>query len=174
MATSFPMPLPHAPTGFVNQAALDAAFTTPINDLWTAVSGGYLGDANSGASITLSTTSDFAGNGGQTFTLSSTRRVLILTIARYQIASSAGRMTVQSGYNSGTSPSIGSVMKVGQGSFVTCTVTGLNGTASVPAFGTALLSAGTYTAYPVVTRVGGSTTDLANTFGTLVLDMGSV
>lgn len=174
MATSFPMSLPHAPTGFVNQAALDTAFTTPINDLAAQVSGGYLGDANSGSSIALSTTSDFAGNGSQTFTLSTTRRVLILTIARYQITSTAGRMTVQSGYNTGTSPSIGSVVKVGQGSFVTCTVAGINGTQSVPAFGTALLAAGTYTAYPVVTRVNGSTTDLANTFGTLVLDMGSV
>lgn len=33
MSTTFPMAIPHAPTGFVNQAALDAAFTTPINDL---------------------------------------------------------------------------------------------------------------------------------------------
>lgn len=34
MPTSFPMSIPHAPTGFVNQAALDAAFSTPINDLY--------------------------------------------------------------------------------------------------------------------------------------------
>lgn len=33
MPTSFPMPIPHAPSGFVNQAALDAAFTIPINDV---------------------------------------------------------------------------------------------------------------------------------------------
>lgn len=33
MPTSFPISIPHAPTGFVDQAALDAAFTTPINDL---------------------------------------------------------------------------------------------------------------------------------------------
>lgn len=32
MPTSFPMSTPHAPTGFVTQAALDAAFTVPIND----------------------------------------------------------------------------------------------------------------------------------------------
>lgn len=39
MATSFPMSLPHAPTGFVNQAALDTALTVPINDLYAIVAG---------------------------------------------------------------------------------------------------------------------------------------
>jgi hypothetical protein len=35
--TSFPMAIPHAPTAFVNQAALDNAFSIPINDLYTLV-----------------------------------------------------------------------------------------------------------------------------------------
>jgi hypothetical protein len=35
--TSFPMSIPHAPTGFVNQAALDNAYTVPINDLYGVV-----------------------------------------------------------------------------------------------------------------------------------------
>lgn len=34
MSTTFPITVPHAPTGSVNQAALDLAFTTPINDLY--------------------------------------------------------------------------------------------------------------------------------------------
>lgn len=37
MATSFPLPIPNAPSGFATQAALDAAWTTPINDLAASV-----------------------------------------------------------------------------------------------------------------------------------------
>jgi hypothetical protein len=35
--TSFPLPLPNAPSGFATQAALDAAWTTPLNDLAASV-----------------------------------------------------------------------------------------------------------------------------------------
>jgi hypothetical protein len=49
------MSIPHSPTGFVNQASLDNAFTVPINDLAAAASLGEYGRASSGTGVTLAT-----------------------------------------------------------------------------------------------------------------------
>lgn len=171
MATTFPMTLPHAPTGFVNQAALDTAFTTPINDLAALVAQGYLGEASSSSAVTLSTTSAFAGLAPVTFTLAVQRRVKISVNVRYNPAGAAtARYQTRPGYNTGSSASIGSFSPVGVVSDDTETTVQQG---SAFGLGTALLAAGTYTAYASVTRIfGGASGDVANVFYTLVEDCG--
>jgi len=176
VATSFPMSLPHAPTGFVNQAALDTAFTTPINDLAAQSSLGYYGDQTSAATVTLSTTSAFAGGAAVTFTLSTQRRVRIVCNARFQMTSgTSGRYQLIAACNSGTTPTIGSATLGGLAQSLVLTITSLSGSASLQQEGTILLAAGTYVAYPSLTRLsGGSTTDTVPACYVAVYDAGSV
>lgn len=140
---------------------------------------GYLDSGTSIGTVTLATVgADVAGLGVATFTLATQRRVLLLAMARYSLGSSptAGRMTVQVGYNSGSSSSIGSVTKVGTSGHVynNSGVTGINGSSSAYGFAAVLLAAGTWAAYPVVTRQnGGSNDDVASSFATYALDVGS-
>jgi hypothetical protein len=169
--TSFPMSIPHAPTGFVNQAALDTAFSTPINDLYAvaaAAGQGFIGDSAAGAAVTLSTTSAFASTTTVTFTLTSTRRVRIMGTIGVQANTAPGHYSIRAGYNSGSSAVIGSFIGVGGSGFLlTTTTAGGNGAVSGMHEGTVLLTAGTYTAYISITRVtlyaydGASPFDLA-------------
>ena len=175
MATTFPMPIPHAPTGFVNQAALDTAFTTPIHDLAAIAPQGILGEATSGSAVTLSTTSSFAGLATVTFTLTATRRVRIMVQASFVPAgTSSVRWTIQPGYNTGVSASIGSVTLVGASYDVSKDGGGTTGRSqSASSTGTKLLPAGTYTAYAAIARpVGGSASDTVTNFYILVEDIG--
>jgi hypothetical protein len=177
--TSFPMSIPHAPTGTVNQAAMDTAFTTPINDLYAvaaAAGQGYVGESTTGAAVTLSTTSAFASTTSVTFTLTATRRIRIDTNAAYIMnTGTSGHCNLRAGYNSGSSPVIGSFTGVGQQAVVTTTTTGSGGAVSGACFGTVLLTAGTYTAYISCTRsVGGGATDSVTAFDVLVTDIGAV
>lgn len=179
MPTSFPIALPNAPTGFVTQAALDAAFTTPINDLYALLLGlgqGVINETTTGAAVTLSTTSAFASTASVTFTLTSQRRVRIDVQSIYVMASGAsGRFITRAAYNSGASAVIGSAVTPGSGMSAVATVTGGNGAPGTSTFCTALLPAGTYTAYASVQRsAGGSATDTAQNFYVLVTDIGAV
>lgn len=177
MSTTFPMSIPHAPTGFVNQAALDTAFTTPINDLaaqFAAGSQGLLNETTAGANVTLSTTSLFASAAVYTFTLATQRRIRIEVGCDITLASGvAGRYGCQAGYNSGSSAVIGSFAGVGRERYTAGSIAGL--LSAVTTSGTALLAAGTYTAYMAVRRFsGGTATDTAGNYSLAVYDEGAV
>jgi hypothetical protein len=175
--TSFPMSIPHAPTGSVNQAALDAAFSIPINDLYAiaaAAGQGYIGETTTGAAVTLTTTSAFASTASITFTLTTTRRIRIDTMAVYIAGTAPGHAAFTSGYNSGASAVIGSFIQVGQRSLATTTIAGGNGAVSSWSGGTVLLTAGTYTAFISCQRTTGGATDTASNFYVLVTDIGAV
>src|SRR5438045_6659846 len=99
----------------VTAPLLKTQMTDPINAFNTAAPGGFLGDANSASNVTLSTTNDFAGLAVVTFTLATQRRIRIDTVAQFAPAGAvAATYTVQSGYNSGSSATIGSVTKIGK------------------------------------------------------------
>jgi hypothetical protein len=176
--TSFPMSIPHAPTGFVNQAALDAAFSTPINDLYALVAAmgqGFINDSNAGAAVTLSTTSAFASTTAVTFTLTSQRRVRIVGTIGIQCNTAPGHYAIRAGYNSGSSAVIGSFTGVGgSGVLLTTATAGGNGAVSGTHEGTALLAAGTYTAYISLTRATGGATDTTVWPYVAVFDVGAV
>src|SRR4051812_3040621 len=156
MPTSFPMSIPHSPTGFVNQASLDNAFTVPINDLAAAASLGEYGRATSSTTVTLATIgADVAGSASVTFTLASTRRVRIDTWAAYRLNTAVGgRMTLMCAYNTGASVVLGSAVQLGinQGLANFTGTSGISGQSAISNAYSVLLTAGTYTAYGVVQR----------------------
>lgn len=175
MPTSFPMSIPHAPTGFANQAALDTAFSTPINDLYAVVQSlgqGLLGYQESSATVTLvSAAVDVAATASVTFTLATQRRIRVDVMCQFSMASgTSAQYRMQIGYNTGSSVVIGSVTKVGH---VACTeITVVGAIQSSGDFTTILLPAGTYTVYPAVQRnSGGSATDTARSCSVLVTDI---
>jgi hypothetical protein len=136
---------------------------------------GYVGDSIAGAAITLSTTSAFASSCSVTFTLTSTRRIRIDTVGAFILNTAGnGHCGFRAAYNSGAAPVIGSAVTPGQQAVVTTTITGGPGAVTGTSFCTALLTAGTYTAYVSCTRTGGGATDQATAFGVLVTDIGSV
>jgi hypothetical protein len=172
---TLPLTNPFTTGAVVTKTMLDSLVNST-----NATAFGYLGFNQSTSTVTLATVAtDFAGLGPVTFTLASQRRVLILTMAAYRLATvnAAGRMTCEVGYNSGSSASIGSVSKPGSPghTYTTSAVqTGVNTSSSAYAFAVVLLAAGTYTAYPVVNRQnGGNGADTASAFGILALDVGS-
>lgn len=171
MSTTFPMSLPHAPTGFVNQAALDTAFTTPINDLAAQVPPGFIGESSSASTVTLAGTTAVAGLATYTFTLPVTTRVKITVMCRYRPGATAGRLTVRAGSNSGSSAVIGSFAQVGAIFDIGIAASALS---SGTALGTQLLTAGQYTAYASVARTGGTVGDLVDSWYTLVEGVGFV
>jgi hypothetical protein len=133
--TTFPMSIPHAPTGSVNQAALDAAFSIPINDLYAiaaAAGQGYIGETHDrGCRHADSTTSAFASTASITFTLTTTRRVRIMGTIGVQANTAPGHYSIRAGYNSGSSAVIGSFIGVGGSGFLlTTTTAGGNGAVS--------------------------------------------
>ena len=132
---------------------------------------GYVGEVTSSSAVTLSTTSAFAGLATITFTLARQTRIKISGIARYNPGSSGGNLRVQAGYNSGSSATIGSFTGVGQ---IWNSASDSAKAHSGLGIGTALLAAGTYTAYLSLTRVGGSATDTADNFSVLVEALGNV
>lgn len=138
---------------------------------WSPVGAGfYVGEQALVTAVTLATTSAFASSAKVTFALTEQRRVKITgTVGRYSPATT-GNLRIQAGYNSGASATIGSF--VGVGAIVNTTSSGnANGALAV---GSALLAAGTYTAYISLSRVGGSATDTADNFSVLVEDLGAV
>lgn len=147
---------------------------------WAMVTPGFLyGDNADVTGITLSTTAAFAGSAKVTFTLPVQRRVRVLTIARYTIATvTGGRLQVIPAYNTGASPVIGSAVSLTNGQYHLTNFTGAAGSAGVTSGmteATVLLAAGQYTAYAAVARVsGGSATDVASAFYTAVYDAGAV
>lgn len=174
MATSFPISLPWAPTGSVNQAALDTAFTTPINDLAALASWGYVTAASSTSTVTLSTTSNFAGLASATVVLSTQRHLKVTTKCRYQLGTAtAGHLQLNSAYNTGSSVVIGSAVQLGITEHISANVSGLNGSAGGTAIADQVFTAGTYTFYAVVARTNGATSDLAGSWYLLVEDLGS-
>lgn len=180
MPTSFPMSIPHAPTGFVNQAALDTAFSTPINDLYAiaaAAGQGFIGDSSAGSPVTLSSTSAFASTTTVTFTLTSTRRVRLVGSIGIQANTAPGHYSIRVGYNAGSSAVIGSFVNVGSPGFLMSTSTaGGNGAVSGVHEGTVLLTAGTYTAYLSIVRGTGTggVTDVTLWPYVAVSDIGAV
>ena len=180
MTTSFPMTAPW--TGPTNGIMVDAAMlqtyvTTAINDLYnlTATTGNYVGQASSSTSTTLSTTSAFASTAYFTFTLSITTRVRIYFVSQFVMnGGTNGVYVVQAAYNSGSSPSIGSATTV-PGVATTCSLAATALRASATSEGTALLTAGTYTAYGSVQRLsGGGVTDIAGNNYVNVISLGNV
>lgn len=135
--------------------------------------GGWIGGNTSASTVTLSTTSAFAGLGSKTFTLTEQRRVRIYVNVEYDPATAviATYQTI-AGYNSGSSAVIGSFTQAGMPFSINyATVRPFNGAVE----GTVLLAAGTYTAYASVKRVsGGTATDTAGPFQVDVYDVGSV
>lgn len=136
---------------------------------------GFLTDAAGAGSVTLSTNSAFASGISATFVLNSTRRVRITVQGRFQqAAATTARFQIRAGYCSGSSAVIGSFVAVGNVFDVCTTIAGVNGMGTGNPEGTALLTAGTYTAFASVTRVtNGSATDTASTFYIAAYDVGN-
>lgn len=170
---STPLVLPYFSAGYVTAPGLDTKIATVLNQLMAGTAKGMIGETSSASTVTLSTTNAFAGLAVVTFTLATQRRVKISVLARYSPAGATNaRYQTQAGYNTGSSAAIGSFVGVGQ---VHDLVNTIATNASGIGFGTALLAAGTYTAYASVKRItNGSATDTAgNPFYTLVEDIGS-
>lgn len=176
--------MPTTPRGYHYPALTDAPngpvqiqqLATDIDTDVTKASLGSYGETIDGSAVTLSTTSAFAGAATRTFNLTSQRRVRIVTQTRFQLAAgTSARYLLQSAYNAGSSASIGSATTVGTAASQVLSIIGVNGSGTLMQEGTALLAAGTYTAYPSVTRAAnGSTTDVATGFYVAVYDAGSV
>lgn len=135
---------------------------------------GFIGEANNTAgTVTLNAIANFLGLATVTFTLTAQRRVRIVVNAGYTptAASTSARYRNIAAYNSGSSAVLGSFTQVGQPTDIPDA--GAN-PGSGMAEGTALLAAGTYTAYAVVRRANaGAATDTSQNFYTAVYDMGS-
>jgi hypothetical protein len=163
---TLPLSSPFTTNTVVTKAQLDALVAS-IN----ALPRGYINETQSNTAVTLATFggATFASPNKVTFTLTDTRRVRIYGQARYAPSGSTGRMSLQAGYNTGSSIALGSVVLVGQpGS------TGGGATASVTSEGSVLLTPGTYTAYAAVGRVStGTATDVADTWDVAVYDEGA-
>lgn len=139
----------------------------------------YYGENISGSTVPLTTAAtNVAGAASVTFTLTQQRRVKITVEASYRLGTTTGgQMRMLPGYNSGSSVVIGSATTIGVTGYCRndSATTGINGANGSTTFGTVLLPAGTYTAYAVVQRaVGGSASDVAASFYTLVEDVGAV
>lgn len=160
-----------APNGPVQIQALANAVDAD-GAVWAASPRGFINDTTTGAAVTLSTTSAFASTAAITFAITATRRIRIHTLASFNNSSGvAGRYATRPGYNTGASASIGSFVGVGQAFTNPGSIAGL---ISAGAEGTALLTAGTYTAYASVQRVsGGAVADTASTFYVAVYDEGA-
>lgn len=134
---------------------------------------GFINEAYSASSVTLSGTTDNAGLARVTFTLASQRRVKISVMATLNPATTSdGHYEVQAAYNTGSTVAIGSVVNVGMKDSI-ATGTNLRFRAG-KSFGTAVLPAGTYIAYGRELRgSGGATTDVFNEHYVLVEDLGA-
>lgn len=142
----------------------DAASASWADAVATLLNNQFLGENLNSGTVTLSTLNAFAGLATVTFTLAVQSRVRIDVQALYKPqAAVVARYVTQAGYNSGSSAAIGSFVGVGQPFS-----DGDDGTVqwrSGYSFGTALLPAGTYTAYAAIQRAsGGSATDIVTLF----------
>lgn len=146
---------------------------------------GFLGEASSASSVTLNALgTQFAGLAQVTFTLPVQRRVRITVAGRYLLGATptTGRMVMQAVYSPGATASIATAVVPNAAGFSTVFnnsgTAGANGSTSTTNVATALLAAGTYTAYAAVNRnsqsPGGSNDDTANAWYTLVEDIGAV
>jgi hypothetical protein len=139
---------------------------------------GFVGETVSGSSVTLaSAATKVAAAASVTWVVPAglTGRYKITTSAQFVPASATnGRYLVQSSYNASGSVSIGSTIGVGQAiAVLTNNSLAGGGPTGSPAIGTVLLTAGTYTAYPAVTRSsGGNAADTVNTPYVLVEHVG--
>lgn len=154
----------------ITAAIMYARTTQRINALPT----GFINESNNTGTVTLNAIANFAGLAVVTFTLTSQRRVRIEALATYTPAgATAARYRTFAAYNSGASATVGSAIQVGQPADVPVSTTTPN-QGSAGAEGSALLAAGTYTAYGVVRRAaGGAATDVATLFYTAVYDEGA-
>lgn len=143
-----------------------AAWADSVAD---ALNNPFLGEASSVSILTLSTTSAFAGLATETFTLIQQTRVEIKTVARCK-GTSGGRIQVQSAYNTGSSANIATAVLLGQP--FDCGSDANSLWSSGFGIGTALLAAGTYTAYASLKRFAGAATDTADDFYVSVLAVG--
>lgn len=155
----------------------DKASASWADAVAAAINAPVLGDVSTSAAVTLATAAtDVAGTAQVTFTLPVQTRVKISVVCRYLLGSTtAGRAVLQAAYNSGGAAAIGSVVKIGAfaSSFNNSAIIGATGASSVTTFATVLLAPGTYTAYGAVQRgSGGSASDTASVFGTLVEAVG--
>lgn len=186
------------PKSYTNEAAATAAIGSPATQslvwlttptggavaglyywtgtVWAPVTPGFLyGESTAGSAVTLSTTSAFASTTSVTFTLPVQRRVRIATSLGLVANTAPGHYDVRGGYNSGASPAIGSFVGVGSGGVLaTTSVAGGNGAVGVSHEGSALLAAGTYTAYISVTRATGGATDTTARPYVAVYDAGAI
>jgi hypothetical protein len=165
--------------GHIGAPAVQANIVDPINAFAAQAALGFVDESLTGTSVVLSTTAAKAAGANVTFVVPTglTGRYKITTSAQFVPASAAnGRYLLQSSYNTGGSVVIGSAVSVGQAIALTTDNTAAGGgPAGNTAVGTVLLTAGTYTAYPVVTRnAGGNSSDTANTPYVLVEHIGVV
>ena len=164
---TLPLTSPFTSGSIVTKAQLDAL----VNSI-NALARGLINETSAGAAVTLSTTGTaaFASSSKITFTLTATRRVRIVVSCRFAPSGSTGRFNIEPGYNSGGSINLGSATFVGQPNSVAATSTTQ---ASAQSEATALLTAGTWTAFAGVGRIsGGTATDQADTFYIAVYDEG--
>lgn len=162
---------------FTDDVLVDAAtMDTKIADRFNALrlllppDGWVIAEQSDVGPLTLTSVGvDHAGTAHATFTLSVQQRVRITAHATITPGTVTGATyRVQSGYNTGSSASIGSVTKVGANWDVPAN-DGTTRNRSGRGLGTALLTAGTYTAYAAVQRLsGGDNTDSGVNFYTLV------
>jgi hypothetical protein len=160
--------------------------TTPPNPGDPLSASGFGADvANSGqqvstsssTSVTLATAAtQFAGSATATITVpTGGRRYRCTVLGNFaMLTGTNGRYTMQAGYNSGSTASIGSFTGVGSARPVFATVTGATNSVSNIAIGDVFLTAGTYTFYAAINRTtGGGATDVGGTFQTFLDDVGN-
>lgn len=169
-----PLTIPYFSPGYVDAPDLDTLIAAKLNSLRAAVPFGFIGEDNDTGNVTLSTVTDLLGLAVFTFVLPTQRRVRVVAQSSFapNAASATARYRLRTGYNSGATAVIGSFVQVGQPFDMPDTSANPG---SAVAEGTALLAAGTYTAYGVVRRSnGGAATDVANNHYVAVYDVGGI
>lgn len=170
------LPVPHIGTLTPGSSATMNALIDAVNSLPRGVQG-FANDP-SGTRTIAALTTNYASTCSATFTLTDQRRVKVSVQARFVPNTvTTGRYSIQAGYNSGGSVTIGSVTTLGvfEADYDNPATSGNLGSDSQNVTGHVLLTPGTYTAYGVVQRLnGGDNGDTATGFAVLVEDIGAV
>lgn len=140
---------------------------------------GYAGDRFDTGTVTMPATgTNYAGSASVTITVppSTQRRYKVTCQAKFTANTVPVRFVMWCGYNTGASANVNAASAVTSSSAASVSPPGTgSGDATtgtvVAAF---LLTAGTYTFYPVLSRNAGSNTDSATNFYVLVEDIGAV
>jgi len=166
-----------------NEASWYARVFTPINTIYASVSPlvgqGYLGETDGPSAPTTMTTNGVVyvpGSSSLTVTLTSQRRLRVVTkTCVTQNTATPGRYVLTSAYNTGSSVNTATVVRLGNSSTQLLGLTANPSLAPLIDDHSVLLTTGTYTFYPAVSRSSGGTgSDNCNLGYTAVYDVGAV